>query len=170
MIDGPYTYERDIIGGLRGGKGTFFLNVSASLLLHLSVVFKEGADGQGQNYDCIYNHVDDIRYLDSQYVLLALYLHLMPFSSSTNPYSRRNRKRLIIRGHTIASHTWSHTDMTTLSYEQLHNELARVEQALIRILGKKPLYVCHLPTHLHFHTTHPHDGMITEISKSLVPL
>jgi peptidoglycan/xylan/chitin deacetylase (PgdA/CDA1 family) len=52
------------------------------------------------------------------------------------------------RGHTIASHTWSHADMTTLSYEQLHDELARVEQALIRILGKKPLYVCLPPLHL----------------------
>ena len=51
-------------------------------------------------------------------------------------------RRLMCRGHTIASHTWSHTDMTTLSYEQLHGELAKVEQAFIRILGKKPLYVC----------------------------
>jgi hypothetical protein len=44
MIDGPYIFERDIMGGLRGGKGTFFLNVSASPLLHLFVVYKEGAD------------------------------------------------------------------------------------------------------------------------------
>jgi hypothetical protein len=28
MVDGPYIFERDILGGLKGGKGTFFLNVS----------------------------------------------------------------------------------------------------------------------------------------------
>jgi beta-galactosidase GanA len=32
--------------------------------------------------------------------------------------------------------------MTTLSYDELHDELWRVEEAFIRILGKKPLYVC----------------------------
>jgi len=30
MIDGPYVFERDIVGSLKGGKGTFFLNVCAS--------------------------------------------------------------------------------------------------------------------------------------------
>jgi len=30
MIDGPYVFERDIVGRLKGGKGTFFLNVRAS--------------------------------------------------------------------------------------------------------------------------------------------
>lgn len=31
--------------------------------------------------------------------------------------------------------------MTTLSYDEIHDELYRVEEAFIRILGKKPLYV-----------------------------
>lgn len=35
MIDGPYIFERDILGGLKGGKGTFFLNVS----FHHSSIF-----------------------------------------------------------------------------------------------------------------------------------
>jgi len=87
--DGAYIYERDVAGALNGGKGTFFLN--------------------GNNYDCIYNHVDEIRYLDSQQ-------------------------------HTLGSHTWSHKDLTTLSYDELHDEFWRVEEAFIRILGKKPLY------------------------------
>jgi hypothetical protein len=34
--------------------------------------------------------------------------------------------------------------MTTLSYDELHDELWRVEEAFIRILGKKPLYVSFL--------------------------
>ena len=53
-----------------------------------------------------------------------------------------------IRGHTLGSHTWSHPDMTTLNRDQIHNELWRVEQAFIRILGKKPLYVSILSVHL----------------------
>jgi hypothetical protein len=72
-------------------------------------------------------------------------------------------RELMIRGHTIASHTWSHTDMTTLTYAELHNELARVEQALIRILGKKPLYVCNLPPHL------PSKSILSQVSlRSLI--
>jgi hypothetical protein len=45
------------------------------------------------------------------------------------------------RQHTLGSHTWSHKDLTTLSYDELHDEFYRVEEAFIRILGKKPLYV-----------------------------
>ena len=43
-------------------------------------------------------------------------------------------------GHTLGSHTWSHADITTLSRDQLHAELEKVEQAFIKILGVKPLY------------------------------
>ncbi|KAJ9117708.1 hypothetical protein QFC24_006422 [Naganishia onofrii] len=43
--DGPYLYENDIAGALGGSKATFFLN--------------------GNNYDCIYNHVDEIRALSA---------------------------------------------------------------------------------------------------------
>lgn len=48
---------------------------------------------------------------------------------------------IVLRGHTLGSHTWSHKDMTTLTYDEIHDELYRVEEAFIRILGKKPLYV-----------------------------
>ncbi|KAI5449809.1 hypothetical protein NCC49_004021 [Naganishia albida] len=70
-----------------GEKATFFLN--------------------GNNWDCIYNHADEIR---------ALY----------------------DAGHTLGSHGWSHKHMDTLSWEEINDELARVEEAFIRILGVKP--------------------------------
>ena len=35
---------------------------------------------------------------------------------------------------------WSHPHMNTLTRDQLHNELWLVEQAMIKILGLKPLY------------------------------
>jgi len=88
--DGPWLYEEDVANDLvNGAKGTFFLN--------------------GNNYDCIYNHVDAIRYLDSQQ-------------------------------HTLGSHTWSHADLTTLDEAGINDELSKVEDAFVKILGKKPLY------------------------------
>lgn len=44
--DGPYIFEQDVANNLNGGKGTFFLN--------------------GNNYQCIYDRVDQIRDLSAQ--------------------------------------------------------------------------------------------------------
>ncbi|WVR06675.1 hypothetical protein IAU60_003707 [Kwoniella sp. DSM 27419] len=43
-------------------------------------------------------------------------------------------------GHTLGSHTWSHKDMTKISTDEMHQELEKVENAFINILGLKPLY------------------------------
>lgn len=73
-----------------GVKGLFSL---MSVIYHLSslplLVFTSGledrarrskeANDQGMNYDCIYNHIDDIRYLDSQYVMF-FYIRFIPDS------------------------------------------------------------------------------------------
>jgi len=155
MIDGPYIFERDIVGGLKDGKGTFFLNVS----LPPSCIFWSYSRGKLMDrvrimiVSIIMLMIFDIWiHCMSKSSLYLVFLHVISFSSFSSFLSFKNSffsrsttrvgGRLMIRGHTIASHTWSHTDMTTLSYEQLHDELAKVEQALIRILGKKPLYVC----------------------------
>jgi len=44
------------------------------------------------------------------------------------------------RGHQVASHTWSHTDLTTLSPDQINSEMARVEEALQKIVGVRPAF------------------------------
>jgi len=44
-------------------------------------------------------------------------------------------------GHQVASHTWSHKDLTTLTWDQIHDEMWRVEQALNRILGVVPVFM-----------------------------
>ncbi|KAL7411042.1 carbohydrate deacetylase [Mrakia frigida] len=49
-------------------------------------------------------------------------------------------KSLYASGHTLGSHSWSHPDMTSLSWDQIHDELWKVENAFIKILGVKPLY------------------------------
>ncbi|KAG8912872.1 Carbohydrate esterase 4 protein [Tulasnella sp. 417] len=59
-------------------------------------------------------------------------------------YSPENEERLKIAyaaGHQIASHTWSHSDWTTLSNDQLMTEMTRTDEALTKILGVKPAFV-----------------------------
>ena len=40
-------------------------------------------------------------------------------------------------GHMVASHTWAHKDLTTLSEDDINSEMERVEEALERIIGVK---------------------------------
>ncbi|ORY86050.1 hypothetical protein BCR35DRAFT_302700 [Leucosporidium creatinivorum] len=44
------------------------------------------------------------------------------------------------QGHQIASHTWSHPDISTLTDAQLNGQLTFVETALKKILGVKPRF------------------------------
>ncbi|OCF35058.1 deacetylase [Kwoniella heveanensis CBS 569] len=56
-------------------------------------------------------------------------------------YDRVDQVRALhAAGHTLGSHTWSHKDLTTLSEGEIHEELEKVENAFIKILGLKPLY------------------------------
>jgi peptidoglycan/xylan/chitin deacetylase (PgdA/CDA1 family) len=43
-------------------------------------------------------------------------------------------------GHLIGSHTWGHDDISTLSADELNDQLAYVEEALKKILGVKPRF------------------------------
>jgi len=38
-------------------------------------------------------------------------------------------------GHMVGSHTWAHRDLSTLTWDQIHDEMWRVEQAVQRITG-----------------------------------
>ncbi|KAK0223523.1 carbohydrate esterase family 4 protein [Armillaria fumosa] len=66
----------------------------------------------GNNYECIYDQAEIDRV---KYVFNA--------------------------GHQVASHTWSHPDLTTLTWDQIHDEMWRVEQALQRIVGVVPAFM-----------------------------
>ncbi|KAJ3500394.1 hypothetical protein NLJ89_g9817 [Agrocybe chaxingu] len=44
-------------------------------------------------------------------------------------------------GHQVASHTWSHADLTALTWDQIHDEMWRVEQALQKIVGAYPAFM-----------------------------
>ncbi|EGG03711.1 family 4 carbohydrate esterase [Melampsora larici-populina 98AG31] len=43
-------------------------------------------------------------------------------------------------GHLIGNHGWGHVHMKTADREQMHDQIGRVEDAMIKILGVKPLY------------------------------
>ncbi|KAF1834792.1 chitin deacetylase-like protein [Decorospora gaudefroyi] len=44
-------------------------------------------------------------------------------------------------GHQIASHTWSHPNLGGMSTNDITNQMTRLEQALINIIGVKPTYM-----------------------------
>ncbi|THU85890.1 carbohydrate esterase family 4 protein [Dendrothele bispora CBS 962.96] len=52
-----------------------------------------------------------------------------------------NVKYVYEHGHQVASHTWHHWDLSTLSWDQIHDEMWRVEQALQRIVGVNPAFM-----------------------------
>jgi len=66
----------------------------------------------GNNYECIYN-ADEMKRV----------------------------KYAVDKGHQIASHTWSHPDLTTLTWDQIHDQMWKVEQAFIRIVGVSPAFM-----------------------------
>ncbi|KAH8823256.1 carbohydrate esterase family 4 protein [Flagelloscypha sp. PMI_526] len=45
------------------------------------------------------------------------------------------------KGHQIASHTWAHPDLATLSYDQVNEEFRRIDDALLRIHGIMPAFM-----------------------------
>ncbi|KAF9360750.1 hypothetical protein BGX26_007876 [Mortierella sp. AD094] len=50
-------------------------------------------------------------------------------------------KRAYEEGHQIGLHTWSHADLTTLSEDQIHEEMSRIDDAVKDIIGVRPVYM-----------------------------
>jgi len=48
---------------------------------------------------------------------------------------------MIAGGHQIASHTWSHADLATLTEDQIVSEMGTLETAHLAIIGKAPTYM-----------------------------
>lgn len=58
-------------------------------------------------------------------------------------YAKENIERVKFaydQGHMVASHTWAHRNLSTLSENDINSEMARVEEALERILGVVPAF------------------------------
>ncbi|KAI0160132.1 carbohydrate esterase family 4 protein [Xylariaceae sp. FL1272] len=50
-------------------------------------------------------------------------------------------KKAYDNGHQVASHTWTHPHMGTMSAAAIQSEMEKVEQAFVNIFGKKPGYM-----------------------------
>ncbi|RMZ73356.1 chitin binding [Pyrenophora seminiperda CCB06] len=50
-------------------------------------------------------------------------------------------KRMVAEGHQVASHTWSHADLSKLNDQQRTNDMVRNEMAIRNIIGKYPTYM-----------------------------
>ncbi|KAF7771713.1 CAZyme family CE4 [Agaricus bisporus var. burnettii] len=58
-------------------------------------------------------------------------------------YNADNAKRIKYahdHGHQVASHTWGHKDLATLTWDEIHDEMWRVEEALLKITGAYPAF------------------------------
>ncbi|CAE6399164.1 unnamed protein product [Rhizoctonia solani] len=58
-----------------------------------------------------------------------------------SPDNQARLKHVYDQGHQVASHTWGHKDLSTLTWDQVHDEMWRVEEALQRILGVTPAFM-----------------------------
>jgi len=50
-------------------------------------------------------------------------------------------KYVYAQGHQLGSHTWRHADLTTLTWDEINNEMYLVELALQRIIGVQPAWM-----------------------------
>ncbi|KAF2832867.1 glycoside hydrolase/deacetylase [Ophiobolus disseminans] len=58
-----------------------------------------------------------------------------------NPSGAALVRRMLAEGHQVGSHTWTHTDLNTLSDQQQRDEMLKTEAALKNIIGKTPTYM-----------------------------
>ncbi|KAJ2919509.1 hypothetical protein MD484_g880, partial [Candolleomyces efflorescens] len=58
-----------------------------------------------------------------------------------DPENVRRVKHAFDQGHQVASHTWSHADLTTLSGDRVSSEMQRLDQAIERITGAVPAFI-----------------------------
>ncbi|KAF9449454.1 carbohydrate esterase family 4 protein [Macrolepiota fuliginosa MF-IS2] len=59
-------------------------------------------------------------------------------------YDEENVQRVkyaLNKGHQIASHTWAHKDLATLTKEGINDEMQRVDDALMKIAGIRPAFM-----------------------------
>ncbi|KAF6746995.1 carbohydrate esterase family 4 protein [Ephemerocybe angulata] len=84
---------------------------------------------------------DLINTLNKENVKATFFFNGNNWACIYNDDNIRNIKRAYDSGHQLGSHTWSHKDLTTLSWDQMHDEMWRVEQAILRITGALPAFV-----------------------------
>ncbi|OAV95795.1 hypothetical protein PTTG_02997 [Puccinia triticina 1-1 BBBD Race 1] len=84
------------------------------------------------------NEISD--YLHARQIKSTFYVNGNNYGCIYDDAIVKHLKRTFSQGHLIGSHTWSHADISTLSAEQLNQQLDFTELALMKILGVKPKF------------------------------
>jgi len=63
------------------------------------------------------------------------------YMDSTDPEWARIIKRMDSEGHIVGTHTFSHQDLTQLSYDQIIDEMNKITEAVEKVIGKKPAFM-----------------------------
>lgn len=79
--------------------------------------------------------------LDKEQIKVTFFVNGNNDGCIYDPKVRSVIKRAYDSGHQIASHTWSHPQLTTLTVAQITTQMKRVEQALTDLLGIVPRYM-----------------------------
>ncbi|KAJ5513068.1 Glycoside hydrolase/deacetylase beta/alpha-barrel [Penicillium fimorum] len=91
---------------------------------------------------------DDGPYIYTSQLLDTLAQHGVRATFFLNGHNRGNIdatpeivQRTLTEGHQLGSHTWNHSSLDTLSYEEIVQQMILLEEAFIRILGFFPTYM-----------------------------
>jgi len=81
-----------------------------------------------------------VNYLNSQGVKATFFMNGNNYDCIYDAPYPGYVKHAYSSGHQIASHTWDHPELPSLSNSQITSELVRINQALVYIIGQKPRY------------------------------
>ncbi|KAK3832328.1 MAG: hypothetical protein J3R72DRAFT_454162 [Linnemannia gamsii] len=79
--------------------------------------------------------------LDREQVKVTFFVNGNNNGCIYDPLVRAAIRRAYNSGHQIASHTWSHVELTKQTPEQITTQMRRVEQALVDLIGVVPRYM-----------------------------
>jgi peptidoglycan/xylan/chitin deacetylase (PgdA/CDA1 family) len=63
------------------------------------------------------------------------------YMNSNSAEWKRIVKRMNNEGHIVGTHTYSHKDLTTLSYQQIVDDMNKITNAVYTAIGKKPAFM-----------------------------
>ncbi|KAI8970221.1 hypothetical protein BDF20DRAFT_916063 [Mycotypha africana] len=85
---------------------------------------------------------DLINYLNQNNVKATFFVNGDNFLDIESNYEAKNALRSAYEsGHQIASHTWSHQDLTTLSKTKFDEEVFKLENAIQAVIHEKPAFL-----------------------------
>ncbi|KAH7048917.1 hypothetical protein BKA57DRAFT_513884 [Linnemannia elongata] len=79
-------------------------------------------------------------YLDTKQIKVTFFINGQNYNDINDPVIAATVKRAYLAGHQIASHTWSHADLS-LGTTDIASEMNKLDVALKALIGKRPVYM-----------------------------